>query len=160
MRSKCTHTTHASSFEYQFIGFTVSAHIYISNWLNNWIKEPLLIVISISASAGLLPTPTRHEFQFGAESTQACQISTSYLWFVCFGMSLHILHGCERLKSTDDPAQRQTTKRSSLLGALGERIEQSLVQSHQNKISAENKDLVKCWGPNGDWSAALLAQST
>lgn len=35
-------------------------------------------------------------------------------------MSLHILHGCERLKSTDDPAQEKTQNTPRLLGVLME----------------------------------------
>lgn len=36
---------------------------------------------------------------------------TSYLWFVCFGITLYILHGCECLKSTNNPTGEKNTKR-------------------------------------------------
>ena len=59
---------------------------------------------------GLLPSLTEH----GAE----VKITPSYLWFVSFGMSLHILHCCECLKSTDDPPQDKQQNALHLLEVL------------------------------------------
>lgn len=48
----------------------------------------------------------------------AVKISRSYLGFVCFGMTLHILHGCERFESTDNPEQDQPQNIPGLLRVL------------------------------------------
>lgn len=60
-------------------------------------------------------------------------LTASYLWFVCFEIALHVLHGCESLKSTDHPATEKEHDTSFILYAA-----ESWQRSHHADLCQED----------------------